>query len=371
MDRTEILSAVRTPLGRFGGALHRRDAVFLATQATRGALGATDLPAESVGALLMGQAHPTGCGPCPARQVALASGLDVPATGIQAGSASGFAALAFASPLAVSQATLALGVEAFGQVPYLLPEARWGRRMGGGRALDAILQDGVDTPWVNASLVERLEILADASGLSRADQEAWARRSHARAEAARGTHRGLLGVATGNRKAVPVQDRDEGLPPGDLEALPLLPGARTLTAGTCAPLADGAAAVLLAPDGTSRPLARILGIQRATHPHPLGALPAIQGLLERTGIALADIDQVEIEETSAIQVLALLQALPDLNPERVNPRGGALALGHAGGAAGLRLVVDLFHHLGPGGLGLAAMSTADGQGIALLLERLK
>jgi len=242
--------------------------------------------------------------------------------------------------------------------------------MGGARALDAILQDSVDTPCVNPALVGSLEALAERYGISRADQEAWARRSHRLAGAAPEAGSGRLPVATGNRKAAAILHSDEYALLEDLEGLPLLPGARTLTAGTCAPLADGAAALVLAPRGASRPLARILGLQRATHPGPLGALPAIQGLLTRTGVALADLDCIELEETSAVQVLALLQTLPGLSPDRVNLEGGSLARGHAGGAAGLRLVVDLIHQLGPGALGLAALSTADGQGAALLLERL-
>lgn len=342
-----ILSATRTPLGRFGGALQRREAVHLAACAMTAALAG--LPPGLVQEVILGHTHGAGSGPSPALRAARAAGLEVPASSHAAGGASALALLGH-----LQQATLLASVGALSQAPYLLPEARWGRRLGAGQALDILVQDGLDTPLADPELAARLEALARNRGIAHDACLDWARGSRVRALKA--PLRGLVPVDTGRRRGLLRLESDE--PPHFPEA-------------PIAPLADGAAALLLAPEGPG--LARIRGFARAMDASGtglLGAVPALQAALTAAHLSLGDLAQVELEETSAVQVLACLQDLPGLDPNRVNPAGGALALGHPGGAAGLRLAVDLVHRLAPGTCGALALSAPDGQGTALILERL-
>ena len=358
-----IRSAVRTPYGAFGGAFRRMHPEQLAAEAIAEVLRQAGIPGDRTGALILGQALRYGRGANPARQAALASGLgrSWAAWGVDQGSLSGLRAV-IAGVQAITtgeyEFLICSGADSSSTAPYLLPAGRWGHRLGQSHALDPLLLDAAERQEVHQKAMEDHRSQA---GIPQEAIQAWVEQSRRGARFPQG---GCFPVTCPVGRGPAQLDADEYLLMAEPPALG--PG------WPLPPLADGAAALVLS---LQRPLGsaiQIIDAQEAVADHPTGALlAATQELLARVGLRPRDLDQVEVDESLALSPLALRANLPGLDPLRINPRGGAFATGQAHGAEGVRLLVSLFHGLEDTGgrYGLATMETADGQGMALLLER--
>ncbi|NOY44453.1 MAG: thiolase family protein [Deltaproteobacteria bacterium] len=388
-----IVSAVRTPIGKFGGSLkglraHRLAAVVMDEALRRAGLAGADLDEVIAGE----------CIQCPdeantARTAALAAGIpvEVPAFTVQKQCSSSMQALGSARLLVTAGeagAVLVVGVESMSNAPYVLKTARWGQRLTHGEMTDSLwelLNSGSRILGSEMIMGLTAENLAERHGISRADQDEVALRSHRNAEAAIRAGRfgdEIVPVRVPGRKGETVVDTDEhprfGLTLEDLAKLPpAFKEGGTVTAGNSSGLNDGAAAAVI----TSRARARALGLpilgrvvaQTSAGVPPeimgYGPVPATRRLLERTGIGLGDIGLVELNEAFAAQYLACERDL-GLDRERVNVNGSGIGLGHPVGATGLRLVVSLLHEMRRRGveLGLATLCVGGGMGMATLME---
>jgi acetyl-CoA C-acetyltransferase len=396
-----IVSAARTPVGRFGGALSSLPATLLGATAIRAAahraaLG-TDLAVDEV---LMGQVLQAGAGQAPARQAALAGGLPetTPATAINRVCGSGLKSIMLGAAeirAGDAEVVVAGGMESMSRAPYLLDRARFGYRLGDGALRDEALLDGLWCAIEQCHMGTHAERVAIRERVSREDQDAWALGSHLRAVAAADAGRfadeivPVTVVDAGGRTSV-VEVDETPRRDTSAEALARLrpafpapadadgegePG--TVTAGNAPGLSDGAAAVVLASERVVeraglRPLARIVGYAQAElAPRWLFLAPieGIRRLEERTGLGPEAFDLVELNEAFAAQALADVRAL-GLDPARVNVNGGAIALGHPIGASGARIVVTLVHELRRrrGRYGLAALCLGGGGSVALAIE---
>lgn len=387
-----ILSAVRTPIGAFGGALQGVHAAQLGAAAARTGLQRAGLAAADVDEVIFGCARQAGIGPNVARQVAWQAGVppDRPAFTVNKACASGMKAvtLGVQSILAgENEVVLAGGVEQMSQIPYLLTKARWGYRLGEDTLVDAMYRDGYLCPLAEMVMGETAELLAERYDISRAEQDAFALESHRRAVAAWETGAFADEVipveAPSGKGAVAPVERDER-PRADtsLEILARLPptfqAQGTITAGNASGIADGAAALVLASAERARaqglqPLARVVGFAAgAVHPREMGLapIPATRRLLQRSGLSLTDFDLIELNEAFAVQVLAVERELA-WDTERRNVHGGAVALGHPTGCSGARILVTLLHALRTHdkSLGLATLCVSGGLGMAMAVER--
>lgn len=385
-----IHAAVRTAIGALGGSLRPLGVADLGAAVLRAALERSGLEPGRVAEVVLGCALQAGAGPNPARLAALRAGLPgaVPALTVNQGEGSGLRAVALAAQGldAAGGFALAGGAESMSGVPYLLPAARWGARMGATRLLDGLLQDGLRCGHLDRPLAQAAEEAAARLGIGREAQDAHAAASHRRAgaAAAQGAFgREIVPVALpggrreGSRVAGDACIRPETTAAGLARLAPVLGPEGTVTEGNGAPPADGAAVLLLGPEagpGGRPPLARILGFaQAAVDPAlpDLGAGPAIRRLLARTGLDFDRVDLWELDEGFAARSLAALAELPELDPARVNVRGGALALGHPLGASGARMLVTLLHLLEDrqARTGVVALGAGGGLSAALAIER--
>jgi acetyl-CoA C-acetyltransferase len=340
--------------------------------------------------LVFGNARAAGVGPNLARQVAWRAGLgdDVPAFTLNMACASGMRAILYGwQQIRLGEAHLVMtgGAEAMSRVPYLL-DARWGFRMGHQPAVDAMYRDGFLCPISQMIMGETADALADAYSIPREEQDAYALESQQRAGRALDTHRFEGEVAEielrDKKGAVTVFVRDEHVrPDATLASMAKLPPvfrkSGTVTAGNSSGLTDAAAALLLASEQAVRrhalrPLARIVDATvAAVDPRVMGIapVPAVRALEARTGWKLADYDAVELNEAFAAQVLACDRDL-HFDRARLNPNGGAIALGHPIGCTGARITTTLLHHLRRTGgrRGLATLCVSGGLGLALAVE---
>lgn len=387
-----ILSAVRTPIGAFGGALQGVHAAHLGATAGREALQRARLTAGDVDEVIFGCARQAGVGPNVARQVGWHAGVppDRPAFTVNKACASGMKAVTLGVQSILSgenEVILAGGVEQMSQIPYLLPEARWGYRLGEGTLVDAMYRDGYLCPLAEMVMGETAELLAGRYDISRAEQDAFALESHRKAITAWQSGAFAAEVipveAPGGKGAVVSVERDERpRPDTSLESLarlrPVFRDQGTVTAGNASGIADGAAALVLASAERARAqglraLARVVGFASgAVHPREmgLGPVPATHRLLQRSGLSLTDFDLIELNEAFAVQVLAVERELA-WDTERRNVHGGAVALGHPTGCSGARILVTLLHALRTHdkSLGLATLCVSGGLGMAMAVER--
>ena len=386
-----LAGARRTPIGRFGGALASLTAPELGAFAARGALDSAGVPLEAVDEVIFGNARQAGVGPNPARQVGRRSGLAdrVPARTVNQACASGLRAILDAAAsirLGDAGVVLAGGVESMSNTPFLLPSARWGQRFGDGPLDDGMYRDGFHCPLADQLMGETAETLADQYGLSRGECDDYAAASQNRAEAARAAGRfnaEIAPVPVATRKGEIEVGRDEhprdGVTPDSLAKLkPVFRQDGVVHAGNSSGITDGGAAVVVlsrarAEELGVRPLARLAAYRTAgVDPRVMGIgpVPAVRGLLERTGLPLDAVALVELNEAFAPQVLACARDL-DLDPERLNVNGGAIALGHPIGATGARIVVTLLHEMErrDARYGIATLCVSGGMGVAALLER--
>ncbi|HEX6818068.1 MAG TPA: acetyl-CoA C-acetyltransferase [Ktedonobacterales bacterium] len=390
-EQPVLISAVRTPVGRFLGALSSLSATDLGALAIKEAVQRANIPTDRLDEVIMGNVVTAGEGQAPARQAAIAAGLpdDIPAVTVNKVCGSGLKAVMLASQAIKAgdgHLFVAGGMESMSNAPYLLPKARTGLRMGDGTVVDSVVHDGLWCAFENVHMGEEAEVVADMYKVSRERQDQFSYESHMKAQAA--TESGRF-----REEMVPVQipgkkgttttvDRDEPIRPDtSIEALSALKPAfkqgGTVTAGNAPGLSDGASATVVASESFARELglpvlARITGYASAAiTPRQIFACPprAVRKLLEKTGMRMSDFDVIEVNEAFAAQVLANGQEL-DWDWSRVNPNGGAVALGHPIGASGARVLTTLLYELRRrgGGRGIATLCLGGGGAVALSIE---
>ena len=387
-----ILSAVRTPIGRFGGGLKDVHAAHLGAIAARAAVERAGLTPDQIDEVVFGCARQAGNGPNVARQVAWHTGVPVdrPAYTVNKACASGLKAVTLGVQSILTgenRVVLVGGVEQMSQIPYLVMKARWGYRLGDDVLVDAMYRDGYFCPLAEMVMGETAELLADRYGITREEQDRFALESHRKAVAAWESgafDEEVVPVETKGRKGeVRVVARDERpRPDTSLEKLarlrPVFREDGSITAGNASGIADGAAALVLTTAEHARalgvePMARFLGFASgAVHPREmgLGPVPATRRLLDRYGLSLSDFDLIELNEAFAAQVLAVEREL-DWDPERRNVHGGAVALGHPTGCTGARILTTLLHALRTHDkeVGLATLCVSGGLGMSVAVER--
>ncbi|MGI8519178.1 MAG: acetyl-CoA C-acetyltransferase [Actinomycetota bacterium] len=386
-----IVSAVRTPVGKFGSALRTRSAVELGAVAVAEAVAHAGVEPANIDYVIMGHVLQAGAGQITARQVAIAAGIprEVPALTINKVCLSGLTAVAVADQLIRAgeiEVAVAGGMESMSNAPYLLPQARWGARMGDGGVVDAMVHDGLWSTFTEQTMGESSDEVNEELAISRADQDSWAARSHRRAAVAWESGRfsqEVVGVEIeGRRGDTSIVARDEGIRPratfDSLQDLPPAFGTNgTITVGNASQLSDGAAATIVmsaarAEELGVEPLAEIvsygMSAERFGYLHTVPAL-ALQTALKKAGKDVHDLGLVEINEAFASVALHSTRML-GVDEEVVNVNGGSVALGHAIGSTGARLTVTLVHELRRRGVeyGAVTLCGGGGQGDALLLR---
>jgi acetyl-CoA C-acetyltransferase len=389
-----ILSACRTPIGSFGGALRDFSAVDLGAIVIREAIDRARVNPADIGDVVMGCVLQAGNGMNVARQAAIKAGvpIEVPGETVNRVCGSGLQAVVHAVEairFGYVDAILAGGTESMSNAPYLLKGARWGYRMGHAEAIDSMLFEGLTCAINSCHMGMTAEAVAKRYNVSRADQDAFAARSQQRASQA--TRDGLftaeiVPVPIPQRKGQPIRfDTDEYPRAGTtVETLAGLKPAfirpdGTVTAGNASGINDGAAALVVTTAEKARaigtaPLARILGHASAgVDPMVMGMgpVPAIGKVLDRAGLKKDDVDLFEVNEAFAAQSVAVVREL-GLDPEKVNVHGGAIALGHPIGASGARVLTTLVHALRARKkrVGIASLCIGGGMGIAMAVEAL-
>lgn len=392
MSHAVIVSAVRTAIGTYGCALRDVSPIALGSDAVSAALRQTSIAAEAVDEVILGMIYQAGQGPNPARQVAVRAGLpySVPAMTVNKLCGSGLKTVALAAAAVragEAQAVIAGGMESMSGAVYGLAGSRWGERMGHSQVTDLMIMDGLWDCFYDCHMGITAENLAAEFGVTRADQDGYALQSQQRfatAQAEGHFSDEIVPVHIEQRKGEPVVFDVDEHPRIDasLERLaqlrPAFDKEGTVTPGNASGLNDGAAALTVVSAATAErqglePLARVVdSVSVGVDPRVMGIgpAPAIEGLLERNGLTLADIDLLEVNEAFAAQVLAVGRRLA-WDAERVNVNGGAIALGHPVGASGARIAVTLLHEMRRRGVrrGIAALCIGGGMGIAVLFER--
>jgi acetyl-CoA C-acetyltransferase len=382
MARSVIVSAVRTPFGKLGGALAGHRATELGAIAIRAALDRVDVADDEVEYAILGQVLQGGAGQAPARQAAVGAGLPIslPADTVNKVCASSIRAVEIADQMirAGDHGVIVTGgMESMSNAPYALPRARFGYKLGDGALVDLMVHDGLISSFDQRHMVEQASFVSRELGITREEQDEWALRSHERAVAAQDAGRfGDEIVAVGDVDADEGPRRDTTLE--KLAALkPVFDAEGTTTAGNAPGVNDGAGALVV----TSEEFARKRGLEVlativsqgyvADEFAYLARTPAGAGrvALDKAGKQIGDVKRVEVNEafcSVALNSTRLLEA----DPETVNVNGGAVALGHPIGASGARILSTMIYELRRqgGGLGLAAICSGGGQGDALLIE---
>ena len=390
MPRTVVLGTARTPFGKLGGGLSSLPAPALGIAAAGAALERSGVAAADVGYVVMGQVLQAGSGQIPSRQVSVGIGLG-PTVGSETVNkvcASGMRAATLADVLIRAgehDVIVAGGMESMSNAPYLLPKARFGYTFGDGVVVDSMTSDGLTCTFDGLIMAEQNSVVSAEVGITRAQQDAWALRSHERAIAAIDAGRfadEIVPVTIPGRRGDTVVDTDEG-PRRDTSAerLAALPPVFSkdgaTTAGNAPGVNDGAAALVLASEdwAAERGLAPLAVIRSAGYVAddyaylvrtPAGATRVA---LAKAGLDVADIDLLEVNEAFSSVALNTIDLL-GIDPDRVNVNGGAVALGHPIGASGARLLGTLVHELRRrgGGIGVAAICSGAAQGDATVLE---
>jgi acetyl-CoA C-acetyltransferase len=390
MSKTVILGTARTPIGRLGGGLSTLDATELGGKAIECALERAKVEPEQVEHVVMGQVLQAGQGQIPSRQAQIKAGIpkEVSSETVNKVCASGVRAVGILdAAIRAGDVNVAVGggMESMSQAPYLLPQARFGYRMGDAKALDAMVHDGLTNPFSGKQMFVEATEVGDELEMTRPDLDKWALRSHERAIAATDEGRmsdEIVAVTVKSRKGESVVEVDEG-PRRDtsLEKLASLPGLTgkegSHTAGNSPGVNDGAGALVLASDEWATQngkeiLGEIVGQAQVADDFPyLARTPAnaAKKLLDKLGMQASDVDVWEINEAFASVTLNSIRML-GIDPERVNVNGGAVALGHPIGASGARILGALVHELRRrgGGYGMAAICSGGGQGDAVLIK---
>ena len=389
MQAIYILSAVRTPIGKFGGSLASLTAADMGVVAAKAAMERAGIQPEQVDETIFGNARQAGGGPNPARQISIRSGVpqEVPAFTVNKACASGLKSIALAyQAIAVGDASciLAGGTESMSRLPYYL-EARWGFRLGNQELVDGMYRDGFFCPMAKMVMGETAEVLAEHYKISREEQDEFALMSQARAARAIAAGRfdaELAPVAIEGKKGTTIFNRDEHpFAEASMEKLgklsPVFSKTGTITAGNSSGITDGAAAVVVANEhfvkkNNLKPLARIVAVTSVgVDPRTMGIgpVPALRKLEEKYNLRLHDFGLVELNEAFAGQVLACDREL-NFNRDKLNVNGGAIAIGHPIGCTGTRIIVTLLHEMLKRNTkrGVATLCVSGGLGMALALE---
>jgi acetyl-CoA C-acetyltransferase len=390
MPSSVILGTARTPFGKMGGGLSSLDATDLGGTVIEAALDRSGVAPEQVEQVVFGQVLQAGQGQIPSRQAQIKGGIpkEVPSETINKVCASGMRSLGLADQaIRAGDSNVAVtgGMESMSQAPYLLPNARFGFRMGDVQALDAMTHDGLTNPFTEKQMINEASEVGNELEITRLDMDRFAERSHRLAHEATEAGRlaeEIVGVTVKSRKGETTVEADEAIrPETTLETLAGLkaiggPDA-THTAGNAPGVNDGAGAIVVASEEWAEkegktPLARILSYGTVADDFPyLARTPANASklALEKIGKSPEDVDLWEINEAFASVALNSVRML-GVDEEKVNVNGGAIALGHPIGASGSRIVGALVHELRRrgGGLGVAAICSGGGQGDAIVVE---
>ena len=390
MNDVYILSAVRTPIGKFGGSLVSQSAADMGVVAAKAAIERAGIQPEQVEETIFGNARQAGGGPNPARQISIRSGVpkEVPAYTINKACASALKSIALAYQEVATgnlDCVLAGGTESMSRLPYYLDGARWGYRLGDQELVDGMYRDGFFCPMAKMVMGETAEVLAEQYKITRDEQDEFAVTSQIRAAGSLASDRfkeELAPVTIETKKGSQVFARDEHpFPDASIEKLAKLPPVfsktGTITAGNSSGITDGAAAVIIASESFAKklnlkPLARILAVSSAgVDPRimGIGPVPAMRKMEQKHGLKLADFDLVELNEAFAAQVLACDREL-HFHRDKLNVNGGAIALGHPIGCTGTRITVTLLHEMlkRKAKRGVATLCVSGGMGMALAVE---
>jgi acetyl-CoA C-acetyltransferase len=386
-----LAGAVRTPIGRFGGALKDLTAADLGVTVAKESLRRANLRPDQIDDSIWGCARQAGGGPNVARQITFRAGAPetVPAFTVNQACGSGLRAIILAAEkvmLGRANIVLAGGTESMSRVPYFAEGARWGARLGHVDLTDGMYRDGFNDPLSGMVMGETAEELAKRYEIARDEQDEYALRSQQRAAAAIAGGKfdqEIVPLQLKTRKGEVTFARDEhpraNTTTDDLKRLsPVFSQDGTITAGNSSGITDGAAAVLVMTEdalknSAAEPLARIVDYEIVGVPPEImgiGPVPATSALLERQKLSLSGVDLVELNEAFAAQVIACDREL-QFDPERLNVNGGAIALGHPIGCTGVRITTTLLYEMQKRNAkrGLATLCISGGMGISLLLER--
>ena len=392
MTRVAIVSAARTPIGTFGGALKNTHVVDLGTLVIKEAIRRCGIKPGDVDEVIMGNVLTGGMGMNTARQATIRAGLPetTPAFTINKVCGSGLKSVALAAQairLGDAEVVVAGGMESMSTSCYVLPAARWGARMGHGQMIDTMILDGLTCAMADCHMGITAENVAERHGISREAQDAFAVESQQKAGAAISAGKfkeEIVPVSIPQRKGEPkIFDTDEHPRPDSTVAVaaklrPAFKKEGTVTAANASGLNDGASATVLMSEARAEklglaPLATIRSYASAALDPKvmgLGPVPATRKALEKAKLSTDDIELFELNEAFAAQSLGVVKEL-SVDPAKVNVNGGAIALGHPIGASGNRILVTLLHALADRGLktGVAGLCIGGGQGIAIVVER--
>jgi acetyl-CoA C-acetyltransferase len=390
MERAVILEGARTPIGKFLGGFSETPAVELGVAATKEALRRANVAPKEVQETVYGHARQAGNGPNTGRQVAYRSGIpqEVSAFNVNMACASGTKAVQLASEqiaLGNHVVTIAGGMENMSRAPFLLDRMRTGYRLGDATVIDTMYRDGFLDPLCGLVMGETAENLARRYDISREEQDEFALNSQLKAEAQkdrRATEMFPVEVAGKRGETVTISEDEHARAGSTIEALaklkPVFAEDGTVTAGNSSGITDGAAALVLMSESRAKaegrdPLARVVATS-AVGVDPaymgIGVVPAVRKVLDKTELSLSDFDVVDINEAFAAQVIACDRELK-FDPDRLNVKGGSIAVGHPIGMSGVRIVLTCAYEMREKGysLGLAALCVSGGQGMAVVLER--
>ena len=391
MHDVYILSAVRTPIGKFGGSLASMTAADMGVVAAQSAMERAAVCSDQIEETIFGNARQAGGGPNVARQISVRSGApqEVPAYTVNKACASGLKSIALGfQEIATGNfdCVLAGGTESMSRLPYYLDGARWGYRLGNQELVDGMYRDGFFCPLAKMLMGETAEVMAEQYKITREEQDEYALCSQTRAVAAIEGNRfdtELAPVTLETRKGPQTFSRDEHVFVGaTMEKLaklsPVFSKTGTITAGNSSGITDGAAAVVLASEdfvkkNNLRPLARVLAVTSVgVDPRimGIGPVPALRKMEQKHQLRLADFDLIELNEAFAAQVLACDREL-HFDHSKLNVNGGAIALGHPIGCTGTRITVTLLHEMlrRKAKRGVATLCVSGGMGMALAIEK--
>jgi acetyl-CoA C-acetyltransferase len=385
-----ILSAARTPIGKFGGSLASMTAADIGVVAAQAAIERAGVRPDQIEETIFGNARQAGGGPNPARQISIRSGVpqEVPAYTVNQACASGLKSIALGYQEIASgnlDCVLAGGTESMSRLPYYLDGARWGYRLGNQELVDGMYRDGFFCPLAKMLMGETAEVLAEQYKITREEQDEFALGSQTRAAAAIDARRfdsELAPVTLESKKGSQTFSHDEHVFSGATrekmaKLSPVFSKTGTITAGNSSGITDGAAALVLASEDFAKknnlkPLARVLAVTSVgVDPRimGIGPVPALRKMEQKNQLRLVDFDLIELNEAFAAQVLACDREL-HFDRDKLNVNGGAIALGHPIGCAGTRITVTLLHEMlkRKAKRGVATLCVSGGLGMALALE---
>ena len=394
MKKTYIIDANRTPIGDFGGSLKDMSAVDLGVALIQKLISKNNLSKNAVEGIILGNVLQAGGGQNPARQCAIKGGLSntIPALTVNKVCGSGLKAI----DIPVKEITsgyghlyIAGGTESMSSAPYLLPDARWGYKIGSKEAVDSLVVDGLWCPYNDIHMGSLVDGVAEELAISREQQDSFSLKSHQKAIKAQENGRfndEIVPIELTDRKGNKTMFLADEHPRRDTSAQalaglkPAFSPTGTITAGNASGINDGAAVLLLASGNGSKkinaiPLAEIIAISEVSgEPKHFGLMPipAIEKVLKKAGLKLADIGLIELNEAFAAQTLAVISKLK-IDPAIVNVNGGAIAMGHPIGASGARIIVTLVHEMLKQKVeyGLASLCIGSGEGMAIILKKYK